>query len=120
VADEAVGPFSFDFAAYMPWEFTVRAVSPKTCPCVPGQTSYMTGGWYTDESRQHGLAVAMPSSNFKTGSVGGGFNSDFMWRNRSFNQSGSASVDGVSAKEFTWYVMPGAWASATTFAGKLQ
>jgi hypothetical protein len=120
VADEAVGPFSFDFAAYMPWEFTVRAVSPKTCPCVPGQTSYMTGGWYTDESRQHGLAVAMPSSNFKTGSVGGGFNSDFMWRNRSFHLSGSASVDGVSAKEFTWYVMPGAWASATTFAGKLQ
>jgi len=120
VADEAVGPFGFDFAAYMPWEFTVRASSPETCPCLPNQTSYVAGGWYTDGSRERGLAVAMPSSNFSNGHVGGGFNSDFMWRNRNFHLSGSASLDGVAAKEFTWYVMPGAWAPAQAFAEKLR
>ena len=120
VADEAVGPFSFDFAAYMPWEFTVRAVSPENCPCSPEQTSYVAGGWYTDQSRQRGLAVAMPSHNLSSGRVGGGFNSDFMWRNRNFHLSGRALLDGVAAKEFTWYVMPGAWAPAQAFAEKLR
>lgn len=120
VSDEAVGPFAFDFAAYIPWEFSVRASSPDTCPCVPSRTAYVAGGWYADASRQKGLAVAMPGSNFTSGHIGGGFNSDFMWRNRNFHLNGSASVDGISAKEFTWYVMPGAWQNAEAFAVKLR
>ncbi len=120
VADETVGPFDFDFAAYMPWEFTVRATSPETCPCLLGQTNYVAGGWYTDESRRHGLAVAMPGSNFSSGRIGGGFNSDLMWRNRNFHLTGGASLDGVAAKEFTWYVLPGAWGPAQAFARTLH
>ena len=120
VADESVGPFGFDFAAYMPWEFTVRASSPGFCPCLPGQTPYVAGGWYIDATRKEGLAIAMPSDNFSEGRVGEGFNSDFMWRNRNFHLSGSASLDGIADKEFSWYVMAGTWSSAQAFAEKLH
>lgn len=120
VADENIGKFGFDFAAYMPWGFNVRAISPEHCPCSTNQTGYLTGGWYEDGSRQQGLAVAMPSSNFPDGKIGGGFNSDYMWRNRNFHLSSSAAVDGISSKGFVWYVMPGPWSNALQFAHSLK
>jgi hypothetical protein len=116
LADEKIGPFSFDFAAYSPWEFNVRAVSPENCPCDSSGTRYMAGGWYRDEARSVGLATAMPSSNFPKGKVGGIFNSDYMWRNRNFHLSASESLDGIASKSFVWYVLPGPWPSALEFA----
>jgi hypothetical protein len=118
VADEKIGQFGFDFAAYMPWEFSVREVSPEHCPCAG--SSYMAGGWYVDNTHFEGLAVAMPSSNFPGVKVGGGFNSDYMWRNRSFHLSSHDAVDGIKAKEFVWYVMAGGWDSANSFAKGLK
>jgi hypothetical protein len=120
VADEKIGPFSFDFADYMPWAFSVRAVSPENCPCPSNGTTYMAGGWYQDEKRDVGLAVAMPSSNFPGGKVDAGFNSDYMWRNRSFHLSASDSVDGIAAKRFSWFVMTGPWRNALLFAQQLK
>ena len=120
VADEKIGSFSFDFAAYIPWEFGVRAISPEHCPCLSTQTSYMAGGWYADDAHSEGLAVAMPSSNFPHAKVGGGFNSDYMWRNRSFHLSSHDAVDGIRAKDFVWYVMAGPWDSAISFARGLK
>ncbi len=120
VADEKIGPFAFDFADYEPWEFPVRALSPEHCPCPSKETTYVSGGWYQDQNREAGLAVAMPSSNFPNGKVGGDFNSDYMWRNRSFHLTSSDSLDGISSKEFVWYIMPGAWRNALTFAQKLK
>jgi hypothetical protein len=120
IADEQIGPFSFDFAAYVPWEFGVRAVSPEHCPCSASQTSYMAGGWYTDDLRHEGLAVAMPSSNFPHQSVHGGFNSDYMWRNHNFHLGSREALDGIRAKDFVWYVMAGSWDSAAAFARNLK
>jgi hypothetical protein len=120
VADETIGPFAFDFADYMPWRFAVRAVSPDNCPCPSSSTAYMAGGWYQDGNRNVGLAVAMPSGNFPGSKVDGGFNSDYMWRNRSFHLSSSDSVDGISSKQFVWYVMPGPWRNALFFVQKLK
>ena len=120
VADEKIGQFSFDFAAYAPWEFSARAISPEDCPCPSGRTSYIAGGWYQDERRQDGLAVAMPSSNFPQGKVGGGFNSDYMWRNRSFHLSSSDALDGISSKNFVWYVLVGPWQTSLSFAHALR
>jgi len=120
IADEKIGPFTFDFAAYTPWQFTVRAVSPSNCPCSQTQTSYMAGGWYLDDLRKEGLAVAMPTSNFPEANVSGGFNSDFMWRNRSFHLSSQAALDGVTANSFTWYVMVGGWKSVERFSARLK
>lgn len=120
VADETIGKFGFDFAAYEPWEFNHSAISPKDCPCSSSKTNYVAGGWYQDQSQQVGLAVAMPSSNFPDQNVGGGFNSDYMWRNRSFHLSSSDSVDGIQGKDFVWYVMPGPWNSALKFAKSLH
>ena len=120
VADEKIGPFSFDFADYMPWEFDVRAVSPENCPCPANKTNFVAGGWYRDQQRKSGLAVAMPSSNFPGQDVGGSFNSDYMWRNRNFHLTSKDSVDGISSKEFVWYVMAGSWQDALTFAHVLK
>lgn len=120
VADENVGKFSYDFAAYMPWEFGVRAVSPANCPCSREQTLYMAGGWYLDDSREEGLAVAMPSSNFPDTKVRGGFNSDFMWRNHNFHLGSHEALDGIAAKDFVWYVMAGSWNAAEKFAQGLK
>lgn len=119
-ADEKIGPFSFDFADYMRWEFGTRAISPEKCPCSSSDATYMSGGWYTDQGRETGLAIAMPSSNFPQANVSGGFNSDYMWRNRSFHLGSTDSVDGISSKEFVWYVMPGSWKNALSFAQKLR
>lgn len=120
VADEKVGSFGFDFAAYAPWEFNVRAISPAGCPCAPEQTSYIAGGWYLDDSRSDGLAVAMPSSNFPKAKVEGGFNSDYMWRNRSFHLGSQEALDGIAARDFAWYVMAGPWTGAQSFARALK
>ncbi|MDQ2777592.1 MAG: hypothetical protein M3Y57_22160 [Acidobacteriota bacterium] len=120
VADETIGPFAFDFAAYEPWEFNVRAVSPEHCPCTQEQTRYMAGGWYSDAARDTGLAVAMPSANFPNAKVGGGFNSDYMWRNHNFHLTSREALDGVTAKEFVWYVLPGPWRNALPFAQSLS
>ena len=109
LADEKVGPFSYDFAVYEPWEFDVGAMSPADCPCDPSATQHVAGGWYKDESRELGLAVAMPSSNFAHSKVGGGFNSDYMWRNRNFHLESSATLDGIASKAFVWYAMVGAY-----------
>jgi hypothetical protein len=50
LADEKIGKFSYDFADYMPWEFSVRAISPENCPCASSSTNYMAGGWYRDSA----------------------------------------------------------------------
>ncbi|HLJ15536.1 MAG TPA: hypothetical protein VKV15_13635, partial [Bryobacteraceae bacterium] len=119
IADEKIGPFAFDFAAYVPWEFKVRAVSPENCPCSSSATKYMAGGWYINEERRTGLAIAMPSNNFHSGSVRGEFNSDYMWRNRSFHLSAGEALDGISSKSFVWYVLAGTWQNAADFARTL-
>jgi hypothetical protein len=120
MADEKIGQFSFDFAAYIPWEFNVRAVSPDNCPCTSAQTSYIAGGWYTGDTRSEGLAVAMPSSNFPDAKVDGGFNSDYMWRNRNFHLGSHEALDGIRSKDFVWYVMAGSWQNAESFAHTLK
>jgi hypothetical protein len=119
LADEKVGPFAYDFADYEPWEFSTRAISPENCPCSPSATNYMAGGWYRDESREVGLAVAMPSANFPAGKVSGGFNSDYMWRNRNFHLGATESLDGITSKAFVWYAMVGQWRAALEFARHL-
>jgi hypothetical protein len=119
VADEQIGGFDFDFASYNPWEFTTRAISPEHCPCAASQTNSIVGGWYRDEKRAVGLAVAMPASNFPDKKISGGFNSDFMWRNRSFHLGSEDALDGIAAKDFVWYVLPGSWENAKSFAASL-
>jgi hypothetical protein len=116
VADEKIGPFGYDFAAYMPWEFRVRAVSPENCPCPGATTNAVLGGGYRDQARTTGLAVAMPGKNFPNSKVGGGFNSDYMWRNRNFHLSSREALDGIASKSFVWYVMAGPWRNALEFA----
>jgi hypothetical protein len=120
IADEKIGPFSYDFAQYAPWEFNVRAISPENCPCDSSMTRYMAGGWYQDEGRTVGLAIAMQSSNFPGGKVEGGFNSDYMWRNRNFHLGSSEALDGISSKAFMWFVMAGPWSNALAFARNLR
>ena len=66
-----------------------------------------------------GLAVAMPSGNFPGGKVEGGFNSDYMWRNRNFHLGSSESLDGISSKTLVWFVMAGPWTNALAFARSL-
>jgi hypothetical protein len=119
LADEKIGEFDFDFADYEPWEFNVRSITPENCPCSVSTTKSIAGGWYQDERKLDGLAVAMPASNFPGGKVEGGFNSDYMWRNRSFHLSSKQAVDGISAKSFVWYAMVGPWQSALEFAHTL-
>jgi hypothetical protein len=113
---EKIGSFTYDFADYEPWEFDVPAVSPEGCPCSPASTSYIAGGWYMDEGRNVGLAVAMPSSNFKHGKLRGQFISDYTWRNRSFHLESPEALDGIASKSFHWYVMVGPWRQALDFA----
>ena len=112
VADEKIGPFGYDFAAYMPWEFGTRALSPEGA-------GYVTGGWYTDDSKRTGMAVGMPGSNFPGLKVGGGFNSDYMWRNRNFHLGAEDALDGIASKALVWYVMPGPWENAIAFGKTL-
>ena len=99
LTEEVMGPFGYDFADYQNWEFNVKAISPENCPCDASKTTYMAGGLYTDKSRQVGLAIAMPSSNFPNSKVGAGFNSDYMWRNNSFHLSSSESLDDITSRE---------------------
>lgn len=120
VADEKIGAFGYDFASYDPWGFSTRAISPENCPCGADKTNYMAGGWYQDDRRLEGFAIAMPSSDFPKDSVSGGFNSDYLWRNHSFHLSASGALDGIHAKDFVWYGMPGSWDSALKFAKSLQ
>ena len=119
VADEKIGSVGYDFADYEPWEFNVRAVSPENCPCEPSATKYIAGGWYKDASRDVGLAVAMPTSNFPHSKVYGGFGDDYMWRNRSFHLGSDEPLDGIASKTFVWYVMVGPWGSALEFSRHL-
>lgn len=116
LTNEKVGMFDYDFADYEPWEFGVRAISPEHCPCASSSTTYMAGGWYQDTSRNVGLAVAMPSSNFPGGKVSGGFNSDYQWRNRNFHLEAHESLDGIRSKSFVWYIMAGPWQNSLNFA----
>jgi hypothetical protein len=120
IADENIGPFIYDFAAYIPWEFNVRAVDPANCPCDSAKTLYLARGWFQDQNRTIGLAVAMPSSNFADGKVDDTFNSDYMWRNRNFHLNASESLDGIASKTLVWYAMPGPWNNAIAFAQSLQ
>ena len=120
VADEAVGPFGFDFAYYAAWDFGVRAQSPAKCPCRSSDTNYMAGGWYKDDARTTGLAVAMPSANFPGGQVRGIFAVEPMWRDRSFHLASREALDGISSKDFVWYVMAGSWENALRFAEALK
>ena len=63
-----------------------------------------------------GMAVAMPGSNFPGRKISGGFNSDYMWRNRNFHLGSQEALDGIASKTLVWYVMPGPWANALSFA----
>jgi hypothetical protein len=116
---EKIGPFGFDFADYEPWEFNVSSISPENCPCSSTDTTYMAGGWYRDAQREEGLAVAMPSRNFPHNKVSGGFNSDYVWRNRSFHLGSSEALDGIASKTFVWYALVGSWQNALEFARHL-
>jgi hypothetical protein len=113
---EKIGSFTYDFADYEPWEFDVPAISPAGCPCSTSSTNYIAGGWYRDDVRNVGLAVAMPSSNFKDDKLSGIFLSDYMWRNRSFHLEAPQALDGIAVKSFYWYVMVGPWRDALDFA----
>jgi hypothetical protein len=94
-----------------PWGFLHAASSA---------TNHIAGGWYRDQKRTTGLAVAMSSSNFHKSQVGGSFNSDYMWRNRNFHLTSSEALDGVARKYVVWHVMPGSWSSALSFAKALR
>ena len=65
------------------------------------------------------LAVAMPSSNFPSGKVEGGFNSDYIWRNLNFHLGSSELLDGISSRAFVWFVIAGPWTNALAFAQNL-
>jgi hypothetical protein len=119
LTDEKMGPLDYDFADYQTWRYSVRAISPENCPCSFSKNNYMSGGWYTDSTCKDGLAIAMPDSNFQHSKIGGGFNSDYMWRNHSFHLSSSESLDGVASKSFVWYIMVGPWDNALQFSRKL-
>lgn len=112
---EKIGSFMYDFADYGPWEFDVRAISPQACPCTTAETGGIAGGWYTDKSRNVGLAVAMPGSNFPNNKVDGSFISDYTWRNRSFHLESHEALDGIAARSFHWYVMVGPWRDVLSF-----
>jgi hypothetical protein len=115
IADEKVGPFTFDFAAYADWGFQRRMVNPENCPCEPGATSYIAGGFYHDDLST-GLGVAMPARNFSSGRIAGEGGTEPMWRNHSFHPSGEETLEGIASKAFVWYVMAGPWKNATAFA----
>jgi hypothetical protein len=119
LTDEKLGPFGYDFADYGPWQFDVRAISPEHCPCATSSTSYMAGGLYTDASKDTGLAVAIPSGDFPNNKVGGTFLPDYQWRMQSFHLESSETLDGITSKDFSWYVMAGPWRDALSFAQHL-
>ncbi len=108
IADEKIGDFGYDFACYMPWEYDVRAIR--------SEAKYVAGGWYRDPARTEGLATAMAATNFPDAKIGGGFNSDYMWRNRNFHLTSRGALDGIASKQLVWYVMAGAWEDALRFA----
>jgi hypothetical protein len=58
----------------------------------------------------------MPSINFPNNKVSGGFNSDYVWRNRNFHLGSTEALDGIASKTFVWYVMVGSWQNALQFA----
>lgn len=116
LTNDRIGAFTFDFADYAPWEFSVRATSPQGCPCATSITNYMAGGLYTDTAMNVGLAVAIPSSDFKDNKVSAAFLPDYQWRMRSVHLESREALDGIVAKDFTWYVMVGPWRSAVSFA----
>ena len=66
------------------------------------------------------IPKAMPGANFPGNKVGGGFNSDYMWRNRNFHLVSHESLDGIASKSLVWYVMAGPWQNALAFAKKLR
>jgi len=111
-ADEKIGPFSFDFAYYGAWELGVHAGA--------ADTTYQALGWYKDEARTTGLAVARPrwASERQTPPRGGGGQGTIepMWRDRSVHLNARDTLDGIAAKDFVWYVMAGTWNDAVTFA----
>jgi hypothetical protein len=111
-----IGPFGYDFADYEPWAFAVPVISPKGCPCSTSSTNYMAGGLYTDETLNTGLAIAIPGSDFPHNKVSGALAPDYQWRMQSFHLQSREALDGVTAKDFTWYVMAGPWRDALSFA----
>jgi len=100
--------------------FSTRAISPENSPCDSEKLNYLAGGWYQDDRRLEGFAVAMPSSNFPNNKFHGDFNTDYMWRNHNIHLGARESLDGIQAKDFVWYGMPGSWDSALTFAKSLN
>ena len=95
-------------------------MSSENCSCPSSATNYIAGGWYRDQERSRGLAVAMPNSSFPKSQVGGSFNSGYMWRNRNFYLTSSEALDGIARKYLVWYVMPGSWSNALSFAKALK
>jgi hypothetical protein len=113
---DKIGPFVFDFADYAPWEFAVPATSPEGCPCSTASTNYVAGGFYTDSDKGSGLAIAMPSTNFKDNMLSWAFAPDYQWRMQSFHLESHEALDGIISKDFTWYVLVGPWRGALSFA----
>ncbi|MCL4401065.1 MAG: hypothetical protein M1436_00140, partial [Acidobacteria bacterium] len=114
IADEKIGNFGFDFAYYADWGLGIQAVSPAEGK----QANYVAGGFYKDDAHTVGMAVGMPSSNFPGKRVGGGGTTEPMWRNHSFHLGATDTVDGITSKEFVWYIMAGPWKNAEAFAKK--
>ena len=119
LTDEKMGSFTYDFADYQNWEFSVRAISPENCPCPSSSVNYICGGLYTDKTRQEGMAISMPTSNFPNSKVFSVHISDYMWRNQSFHLQSVESLDGVTSKSFVWYIMVGSWDKALQFSKKI-
>ena len=94
IADEKVGAFGFDFAAYADWSLKKKMVSPQNCPCDVSKTKYIAGGFYRDDLST-GLGVAMPARNFSAGRINGGGGTEPMWRNHSFHMSGRDTLEGL-------------------------
>jgi len=117
VADEKIGPFSYDFAYYGAWELGVHAGS--------SERNYQAQGWYKDRGRTTGLAVARPTWPIERQSPpraggGGGGSVESLWRDRSVHLGARDTLDGIASKDFVWYVLAGPWDNALTFAKSLQ
>ena len=112
VADEKIGPFDYDFAYYGAWDLGVAAGA--------SEANYQALGWYKDDARTAGLAIARPrwpNERIRPRRrVGDDGVIEAMWRDRSVHLNVRGMLDGIAYKDFSWYVMAGTWDNALNFA----
>jgi hypothetical protein len=115
-ADEKIGPVSFDFAYYGAWDLGVHAGA--------ADTTFQAQGWYKDAAQTTGLAVARPrwaiEQQAPARAGGGGSVIGAMWRDRSVHLNARDTLDGITAKDFVWYVLAGTWNDVVSFAKTLK